>query len=350
MTTRINGTRPYWHLSFRSRPHSLAKARFRSVSVRPELPSIGPFHHVKLPAAEAFQCLRCGKRHAARQRAIYLGDSNGRLCKACYAYLLSVYQVKAGSDPDDVRADLLDQIMETFAEQFRKPLQRTVLLMSLVGVRQYPRAETVRHYAFKRFGVEATRPELVLHLCPEAVRFLATADAVANMLRTATELDWSVAVIGLCKAFEVEVARQLLDPLREELKWHDLSRDINDPRTRELARYAAGHTHRPPPLGTTAFVFGLAGEADPATSDSVILQAIRGFAARNGSDWLVSSRGFVGHVRALTRRYRNPAGHIDRMERADFDKCRDMLFGVGGVSGKLLASGFASLRSAAPRS
>jgi hypothetical protein len=151
------------------------------------------------------------------------------------------------------------------------------------------------------------------------------------MLPRGSDLDWSVAVIGLCKAFEVEVIRRLREPMRDQLRTLDLIRDFGDRVTRELALYVAGKTSRPPALGTIAFIFGLAGKASAATSASPLLEAIRGAAVAGKSDWLIAGGGFAATVRDLTRQYRNRAVHIDSLGRPDFDMCRELLFGSAGV-------------------
>jgi hypothetical protein len=52
-------------------------------------------------------------------------------------------------------------------------------------------------------------------LSAEAVRFIATAQYVAGQLQADPQLEWSPAVIGLCKAVEAEIVVRILRPLAD---------------------------------------------------------------------------------------------------------------------------------------
>jgi hypothetical protein len=50
--------------------------------------------------------------------------------------------------------------------------------------------------------------------------------AVTAVLRSATGLDWSVAIIGLCKATEIEVVHRIAEPLRLAASGQDMTADL----------------------------------------------------------------------------------------------------------------------------
>jgi len=238
-----------------------------------------------------------------------------------------------GREPDDIRAERLAILLRKLDGHLDRQAtrRRQEIVKRGSSVRQWRRVPP-RQTAIPdmRLAVTSSLP-LYFELCPEAIRFLATADRVAEILPVAEDLDWSVAVIGLCKAFEVEVIRRLLEPLRDQLRGLDLDSDIAEPRTRELALYVAGKTSRPPALGTVVHSLALAGADTPAATLSPLLTAIRDAAVEAKSEWLIGNSGFVSEVRQLTRRYRNRAVHVDLLVRSDFEACREMLFGTEGV-------------------
>lgn len=119
---------------------------------------------------------------------MYGKDWNSLLCNGCYGYLLSVYNVKAGTDPHDVSADRLAELL--------------LACVSHEAIRQ----------AAERLRLAENRTSV---LSPQALRFLATSDYVAGRLDAASDLEWSPAIIGLCKALEVELVRRLIDPLKD---------------------------------------------------------------------------------------------------------------------------------------
>src|SRR5579884_225714 len=69
-------------------------------------------------------------------------------------------------------------------------------------------------------------PPLIHH--PRRSATIATAECVAERLLAQTDMDWSAAVIGLCKAFEVELVQRVIEPLKEASAGTDLSPDIAD--------------------------------------------------------------------------------------------------------------------------
>ena len=73
-------------------------------------------------------------------------------------------------------------------------------------------------------------------LSETARQMLATAHAVAPTLRGATGLDLSVAIIGLCKAVEVEAVHRIAEPLRLAATGQDMTVEMKDS---DFARVAA---------------------------------------------------------------------------------------------------------------
>ena len=183
-------------------------------------PRRGPLQQIRFVEATAFRCFRCGSTKKSKLISVYMGDWSRRLCNGCYGRLLSFYEIKAGAKADDERAkELADALL---------------LAVSLEDRRQ---AERVYRIAEKR----AER------LSPEAVTFIATAEHVARHLKSEPQLEWSPAVIGLCKAVESEVVNRILVPLANKAAvGTDLSADRNDKDIGRVAAFCMDSTRKPP--------------------------------------------------------------------------------------------------------
>jgi hypothetical protein len=135
----------------------------------------GPLQQHRLASATSFSCSRCGTAKTSRLITTIDGDWDRLLCNGCYGRLLSIWEIKAGALADEDRD--------------------TALLETLTGgvpADAVARAQTRLLAAGNQHA----------QLSDEAQRMLATGYAVTTALRAATRLDWSVAVIALCKAVE----------------------------------------------------------------------------------------------------------------------------------------------------
>lgn len=80
----------------------------------------------------------------------------------------------------------------------------------------------------------------------EAVRFIATFEHVAGHLEKAPQLEWSPAIIDLCKAVEAEVVIRILLPLAVKSSDSDLSADKKDKDIGRVAASCSDLTRKPP--------------------------------------------------------------------------------------------------------
>jgi hypothetical protein len=185
-------------------------------------PPRGPLQQYRLAQSAAFSCFRCGQSKKSKLITIYGSDWSRRLCNGCYGRLLSIYEVKAGTTPDDERAYAL-----------------AAVLLGLVSKDDIAQAERLLRASEKRFEL----------LSPEAIRFISTSEHVSQHLAGHSELEWSPAVIGLCKSVELEAVRLLLRPLAGHLAGVDLAVDRADKDYGRVAAFCAEPTRRPPELG-----------------------------------------------------------------------------------------------------
>lgn len=268
-------------------------------------------HQYRLAAATTFTCSRCG-RDKKSKLVVSIHDEWGLLlCNGCYGRLLSIWEIKAGDLEDSDR----------HAELIR-------LLVGLSGEADVEQARTVL----------LARDSRSTLLSAPALTMLATAEAVADgfAVKMATELDWSAAIIGLCKAVELEALRLICDPLRHAVSDLDLATDLADRDFRRMAQFCK--RGKPIELGTLAH-FMEATTRSQNNGTSPLASALRSLALQwPRSDWLFEADGFVAKVRMLTKNYRNPAAHTALLSHAEYRSCVEVVQGKDGLLWKMLTS------------
>jgi hypothetical protein len=222
-------------------------------------PRRGPLQQFRFAESTAFSCFRCGSSKKSKLITVYGGDWSNRLCNGCYGRLLSVFEIKSGALADNYAAELLGDA-----------------LLSAMAVDDQRKAEQL-------YRTSETRAE---RLTPEAVRFLATAEYVAAGLQAEPQLEWSPAVIGLCKAFETEVVHRILRPLADRGIGVDLEIDTADKDFGRVAVYCADPSRKPPELGVFAHFLQTAVNSQDRRGSSVLLGLFHNLAA----EWTGSQR------------------------------------------------------------
>ena len=275
-------------------------------------PKRGPLQQFRFAEGTAFKCFRCGDTKKSKLITVYSGDWSRKLCNGCYGRLLSLYEIKAGTGTDDLRAEQLADA-----------------LLSILTVDQQRQAERL-------FRASDNRAEA---LSPETLRFIATAEHVAAHLELNAQLEWSPAVIGLCKAVETEVVSRLLRPLATMAGTEDLTDDKSDKDIGRVAAFCAEPGRKPPELGSFAhFLQTVIHSRKRRQTSKLISCFIRLSAAWTGSTWLLVPDGLHRALTHLTVTYRNRAAHIDELSRGDYLGCRDITIGSQGVVWKLITS------------
>ena len=214
--------------------------RFEVVKTYPQR---GPLQQYRLTASTSFPCSRCGTSKTSKLVSTIQADWDRLLCNGCYGYLLSIWDIKAGSQEDESRDAAL--------------LQK---LASAVPASEVARAQS---------RLIASAPQAA-QLTEAAQRMLATAHAVTATLRRATGLDWSVAIIGLCKAVEVEAIHRIAEPLRLVASGQDMSVEAKDHDFARVARYCEGKANAPE-LGSLAHFLRTATNSKRRAETSVLV-------------------------------------------------------------------------------
>jgi hypothetical protein len=269
--------------------------------------------------AVAFHCFRCGRSKKAKLITIYAQDWNRRLCNACYGRLLSIYEtIKPGTEENDEEAEPLgDFLLELFSKDQQQDIQR-------------------------RYKLAERRADC---LSPDALIFVASAERVAELVaeRVAqlvgpeAQFDWSLAVLGLCKAVEFEIISRLLAPLTTLRGSSTLDRDVKT-HYADVAKFCRNTTGKRPTLGAFAHFLHTAMRAWKGQSTSVLIQAFIG-QMRNwpGASWILDPKG-LHEILTTLMKLRNRAAHSHHLTMEEYANCRTLVIGSDGLLWQLVQS------------
>ena len=262
--------------------------------------------------SSSFRCFRCGDTKRSKLITTYNSDWSRLLCNGCYGRLISLFDIKAGTKPHEQRCGALADA-----------------LLSAVDLETQRQAERLYRAADERAA----------RLTPQALRFIATAEHVGAELESEPQLEWSPAVIGLCKAVELQVVSRILIPLALRSAGADLHADTRDNDLGRVARFCEDQTRSPPELGAFAHFLETVIHSKQRRDTSVIIQAFFQL-ARDwvGSSWILDPKSFLRSLRTLTREFRNRAAHIDELGKVDYLECRDLTIGRAGIMWELIES------------
>ena len=265
----------------------------------------GPMRQHRLAESTSFRCFRCGLAKTSKLVTVFRQDWNHLLCNGCYGHLISLHDIRAGSATDSERADALAEQLLAHASVDEQRNAMELLRIRANGIDQ---------------------------LTGRSQRLLATSEYVASHLANATDLDWSAAIVGICKAVEVELVERLIEPLALECRDADLNEDIQDKDLGRVARFCAGRTGKPPELGVIRHFLQTARHSQSRQDTSTLLHALRRTLRRwPDSAWLLEPDGALVILEQVTVQHRNRAVHTDELEKSDFDACRRLVLGEQGM-------------------
>jgi hypothetical protein len=236
---------------------------------------------------------------------VFAGDWAQLLCNGCYGWLLSVYNVKANADDAGAKTEVLAAGL--------------VRLVPIDAARRYEELLVLRERRART-------------LQPRSLRLLATSTFVATQLEGTTSLDWSAAIIGLCKAVEVELVVRLIEPLRTVSQGSDLQVDLDDRDLGRVARYCSGQAATPPEIGVIHHFLQTAANSRHRQASSPLIGRLRAVVQRwPNSDWLFDVDGGLNVMAGLTSRFRNRAAHIDELTSEDYSAAVELVAGPEGM-------------------
>lgn len=276
-------------------------------------PRRGPLQQFRFAESVAFRCFRCGNTKKSKLITRHAEDWSQKLCNGCYGFLLSIYEIKAGTEADDERADKLIQV-----------------LFSLTTIERQREAERTFRASDERAG----------GISAEARRFVATAEYVADHLKSKSNLlEWSPPIIGLCKAVEVEIHHRVITPLKDITVGENLDKEKTDKELGRVAVFCAGQRQKPPELGAIAhFLQTVIHSKQRRTTSALIGCFLKLATGWTGSEWFLTPNGLYRSLTLLTKSFRNRAAHIDELTEEHYMKCCDLVVGTDGILWKLLLS------------
>lgn len=283
-----------------------------ATEITKEFPQRGPMQQFRLTSLAAFHCFRCGQAKKSKLLVTYEENWDRLLCNGCYGRLLSIFEIKAGTNSDDEKATALAD-----------------LLLSLFSKDQLRENDRLYRIAEKRADL----------LCESTRRFVATSERLSQVLQLDADLDWSPATIGLCKAVETEVVERLLLPLKTLVHGSDLTTDIKDKDLGRVAKFFTDPLAKPPELGTFAHFLQTSLNSQARRNTSPVVNSLyRLFSSLPNSAWLSNIKGLYDSLVRLTRDFRNRAAHLDVLTRHDYEECRSFVLGPEGILWKLIAA------------
>lgn len=283
-------------------------------NITKEYPKRGPLSQYRFEKSISFICFRCGQSKTSKLITIYNNDWNKRLCNGCYGRLLSIYDIKAGQTEIDEK---VEQLLD--------------VLIKLVD-------DSKLRDQFAKINLQSNRAKF---LSPTTMRFFATSECVAETLTNEANLDWSPAIIGLCKAFELELVERLINPLKEFCKEINFSeQDLKDKDFGKIASYCSGKPLKSPELGVVNHFISTAVNSKERLETSNFLKlGFKGFLSKlPNHNWIIDKNGLSSGIQKLTTNYRNKAAHTDELDELDYKNCKDLVFGDNGIIWDLILS------------
>jgi hypothetical protein len=279
-----------------------------------EYPERGPLSQYRFEKSISFKCFRCGETKISKLITIYNHDWQKKICNGCYGRLLSIYEIKNGQIEID---DKVEQLLS--------------VLIHLVDINR------IRGQS-ERLLLQKNKSQ---YLTSAALKFFATSECVAETLTKEFDLDWSPAVIGLCKVFELELIERFLDPIKAicgSIVFTEI--DLQDKDYGRVVKYCAGRATRPPELGTIRhFILTVINSKDRIEHSDFLRLGFKNFInKRPNSDWIIDNNGLSNAIENLTLNYRNKAAHTDELEQADYLECKKLLFSDNGILWHLIQS------------
>lgn len=283
-------------------------------NITKEYPRRGPLSQFRFEKSISFNCFRCGQSKTSKLITTYNNDWNKRLCNGCYGGLLSIYDIKAGQTGIDEKAEQLLDVLIKLVDDSKLREQS------------------------KKINLQSNRAKFLTQI---TMRFFATSEYVAETLTKEPNLDWSPAIIGLCKAFELELVERLINPLKDYCREVSFSeQDLKDKDFGRIASYCSGKSMKSPELGViNHFISTAVNSKERLETSNFLKLGFKSYLSKlPNHNWIIDKSGLSSGIQALTTNYRNKAAHTDELDEQDYQKCKDLVFGNNGIIWDLILS------------
>jgi hypothetical protein len=276
--------------------------------------SKGPLKQSRFDKTISFKCFRCGQVKVSKLITIYNNDWDRRLCNGCYGALLSIHEIKDGTLSIDEKIEKLTEVLSKLVKE-----------------------EDIRIQT-KKINLQNNKSK---SLNTKSLKFYATSECVAEAITKDPNLDWSCAIIGLCKAFETELIERIVNPLKRICIGLNLpENDLKDKDFGKVALYCAGKTIKSPELGViNHFISTVINSKERIEKSEFLSKGLKELLNKMpNNNWILDKTGLSYGIISLTNLYRNKAAHTDELAEFDYINCRELVFGKKGLIWDLIVS------------
>jgi hypothetical protein len=257
--------------------------------------------------AVSFICFRCAAAKTSKSITICNENWDYKICNGCYGYLLSIHNIKNSTDPDEKKFEALDKCIEQLARDYKS-----------------------RIIAFRN-KLDKSKSEFE----DSTRRFLATAACLEEDLPKGEFLEWSPAVLCLCKAVENELINKFLIPMRNF--GLDMATDKSDPRTKRVDQFLSRETDTPPELGGISFYINLVAKSSSYRDKAASAPLLKTYSEKRPFfDWYTRGGGAASDIETIVTKFRNRAAHISELAHDDFQECKELVLGSEGILSNIL--------------
>lgn len=273
-------------------------------------PCRGPLNQFRFEKSISFVCFRCSNTKTSKLVSTYRENWNLKLCNGCYGRLISLYEIRSSSDPSEAKFSALDQNIRDIWSQFENQV-----------------SELEREISKKSSFDSDTN------------KFLATAEFLKRKLPDEENLEWSPAIISLCKAVENELVKKWILPLKLMAEGAKVNNQVIDKRTQRLEKYIMGINDTPPELGSIYFFIDILSKSESFRNNSPTFELIKEYSQKRPLSYkFYSSNGISDSLKELVENYRNKAAHIEVLKKEDYICCEEITLSEGGILNEILKS------------
>lgn len=270
-------------------------------------PKRGPLSQFRFEKIVSYICFRCRSAKTSKLISIYREDWDLKLCNGCYGRLISLYEIRSNSNPEEKKFSALDQTIRQIWSRYNSELSEIELDIG------------------ENSSYEST-----------TVKFLATAEYLKRTLPKGEFLEWSPAIICLCKAVENELIHKFIVPLKHIADKEKVASPNFDKRTQGLEKYLFGINDTPPEIGRVAFFLQLLAKSRGFRENSTTLELLKIFSEKRPlSSWFYAEDGISDSLTELVEKFRNNAAHISELTKEDYVECEKLTLMENGILEKI---------------
>lgn len=271
-------------------------------------PKRGPLSQFRFEKIVSYVCFRCNRTKTSKLISICNDNWELKLCNGCYGRLISLYEIHTGKDNEEEKIEKIVENIFNTQKQFSESLN--------ILIENYTKKNS--------------------QLNELTIKYLATADFLGKKLPKDNFIEWSPAIMCLCKSVESELISKIFLPLKKIALENSYKSNFEDKRTIRIEKFVSGNTDVSPELGTISFLFNLLANSEEWKKNNKLFNIIKIFLEKKPfSEWFYSKNGASKSLDELCKKYRNISAHISDLTKDDFDKCYLIVNGKDGILEKI---------------